>query len=336
MEAASLETTSIDEAKALLYAQPVESFVDERNALVKTIRSGGDRALANEVKALRKPSAVAALVNQVVRSDPDGVDLILQAAELLRSAQAGALDGATINTSELQQQYRAAIHSLTQSATSRRAEVRSALEAATIDEASNEDLRTGCLVIVPTPVSIFGTAVPAPSATNSATESDIETEPVVAPMPEQPVDELAERRALRRSDKVAAQAAEKVEVAKKKAAVAKADRQRKEAEKERQKQRKELQKCHRNALREHLASLDDEDASSEAVAQAEQELIKADDEIESAEQSLAELRARREATATTLNRSEQAKTEARLRVEEARAVVDTLAETLAALDDLQP
>jgi hypothetical protein len=322
LEAASLETTTIAEAKALLYAQPVESFVAERDALVKAIRSGGDRALANAVKALRKPSAVAAVVNQVVRADPDGVELILQAAALLRSAQAGALDGTTINTSELQQQYRAAIQGLAQSATSRRVEVRSALEAATIDEASNEDLRTGCLVVVPTPVSIFGSAAPAPTATKAKTEPDSKTEPV---------DELEERRALHRSNKAAAK-----EAAKEKAAAAEAERQRQDAEKERRKKLKELQKRHREALQAHLAALDEKEAASQAVALAEQELIDHDDEIESAEQALAELRVRREKSAAMRDRSRQAKSEAYLRVEEAHAAVDAVAETLAALAESQP
>ena len=146
--------TSVDEAKVTLYGQPLESFVTERDTLVRELRTAGERELAAEVKQLRKPSAVAAEVNRVVRADPNGVDLILQAAELLRAAQTGALDDSTVSAGELQQQYRAAIQALAQSADSRRVEVRAALEAATIDIDSNDDLRMGALVVVPKPVAV--------------------------------------------------------------------------------------------------------------------------------------------------------------------------------------
>ena len=134
-KATPVDPTSLDDAKELLYGLPLESFVAERDVLVKQIRAAGNRALANKVKTLRKPSTVAAEVNHIVRADPAGIDLILQAATLLRAAQTGALEGSTIHASELQQQYRAAIQGLSRSAPSRRAEVRAALEAATIDEA---------------------------------------------------------------------------------------------------------------------------------------------------------------------------------------------------------
>ena len=171
--------STIDEAKAELYGVPNESFVAERDAMVKALRQQKDRDLANEVKALRKPSAVAAEVNRIVRADVDGVELILQAAELLRAAQSGALGDADV--AGLQQQYRAAIQAMAQSADAYRVEVRAALEAATIDVNSNDALRTGTLVVVPTPVSIFGVAPP--------TEVP----------PSAPTDELAARRAKKSS-----------------------------------------------------------------------------------------------------------------------------------------
>jgi hypothetical protein len=323
----TVEPATIDQAKAVLYGQPVESFVAERNALVKAIRTGGDRALANEVKALRRPSAVAAEVNRIVRADPDGVDLILQAAALLRAVQSGAVDGTVVNASELQQQYRAAVQALAQSATDRRAEVRAALEAATIDEASNEDLRSGCLVVVPSPVSVFGSTAPT------------DTEPETRPPTEQPVDELEKRRALHRSEKAAAndaaavQAAANEAAAQAKAAAEEAARQRKEAEKARRKERKKLQSRQRDARRAHLAAIAEEEAASLAVERANQELVEADEEIDAAEAALAELRVRRVQTIAERDRNEQAKTEAGLRAAEAQAVLDDCAETLRALDD---
>jgi len=323
---APLTAETFDEAKRALYGHPAASFVAERNALVKEIRAGGDRALANEVKLLRKPSAVAAEVNQVVRSDPDGVELILQAAALLRSAQAGALDGTVVKASELQEQYRGAIQALSQSASSRRPEVRAALEAATIDEASNEDLRAGCLVVVPTPVSVFDSA------------SGARTKPAAAQ-----VDELEERRAKRRAEKAtkakaaedaaveeaaAKEAAVKEAAAIKAAADAEAERERKAAEKERQKKRKALQKRHREALRAHLGALDDEEAASDAVGEADRELAERDEQIEVAERELVELRDTREELVASRDHIVQAKAESQQRVEEAQAAVDALASEL--------
>jgi len=75
-----MPVSSLAEAKVRLYGEPADVFVAERNTLVKEVRTNGDRDLANEIKTLRKPSAVAAEVNAVVRADPDGVALILQAA----------------------------------------------------------------------------------------------------------------------------------------------------------------------------------------------------------------------------------------------------------------
>ncbi len=330
----------------------------ERDALVKEIRGSGDRTLANAVKALRKPSAVAAEVNQIVRDDPDGIDLILQAAALLRSAQAGALEGTEINAAELQQQYRAAIQALAQSATTRRVEVRAALEAATIDEASNEDLRSGCLVVVPTPTSIFGSAAPSSAALEVETEAHSESEA----SPEQPVDELEERRERRRANKAAKkptattaasaanaerkrkaaqkEAAEKAAAAREaaeaqaaaKQAAAEAERQRKAAEKERQKKRKDAQKRHRDAVRNHLTALDAEAAAAMAAEQAEQDVNETDREIATAEQTLAELRVLRDRRVADLDRRQQAMTDTQRRAAEAQEAVDTLAEALAALE----
>ena len=57
--AADLES-AIDD----LYQLPLEAFVAERNALATAVRKAGDRAAADRVKALAKPSATAWAVNQ--------------------------------------------------------------------------------------------------------------------------------------------------------------------------------------------------------------------------------------------------------------------------------
>ena len=327
-----MDPTSLDDAKELLYGLPLESFVAERDVLVKQIRAAGNRALANKVKTLRNPSTVAAEVNHIVRADPAGIDLILQAATLLRAAQTGALEGSTIHASELQQQYRAAIQGLSQSAPARRAEVRAALEAATIDEASQADLRSGCLVVVPTPVSLFGTVPPPPA---SATEE-----------PSPPVDELEARRVRRRAsndngqsqadeDGVAAQAAEQA-AAEKEAATAEkrraAEAQRKGAEKERQRKLTALKKEHRDALGTHLAALNAEEAAAAEAAHADQAVADTAHEQAALEQALAVVQVQRATAEKARANAETAKANAHGRAEQAEAKVDALAHVIAALE----
>lgn len=327
-----MDPTSLDDAKELLYGLPLESFVAERDVLVKQIRAAGNRALANKVKTLRKPSTVAAEVNHIVWADPAGTDLILQAATLLRAAQTGALEGSTIHASELQQQYRAAIQGLSQSAPARRAEVRAALEAATIDEASQADLRSGCLVVVPTPVSLFGTVPPPPA---SATEE-----------PSPPVDELEARRVRRRASNdngqsqadeegVAAQAAEQA-AAEKEAATAEkrraAEAQRKGAEKERQRKLTALKKEHRDALGTHLAALNAEEAAAAEAAHADQAVADTAHEQATLEHALAVVHVRRATAEKARANAETAKANAHGRAEQAEAKVDALAHVIAALE----
>lgn len=72
-----------------LYALPAEDFVAARNERAATLRSAGDRALADSVRALRKPSAAAAAVNRLVRERPEAVGELIEIGESLRRA----LDG---------------------------------------------------------------------------------------------------------------------------------------------------------------------------------------------------------------------------------------------------
>ena len=330
------DPTSLDEAKELLYELPLKSFVAERDFLVKQIWAAGNRDLANEVKTLRKPSMVAAEVNHIVRADPEGVDLILQAATLLRAAQTGALEGSTIDASELQQQYRAAIRGLSQSAPTRRAEVRAALEAATIDEASQDDLRSGCLVVVPTTVSVFGTAPPSPAiAPTSATEE-----------PSPPVDELEARRVRRRAsnDKdqpqadeegAAERAAAEKEAAtaeKRRAAEAEAEPQRKRAEKERQRKLTALKREHSEALGTYLAALNAEEVAAAEAAHADQAVADTAREQAALEQALAVVQVQRATAEKARANAETAKANAHERAEQAEAKVDALAQIIAAFE----
>jgi hypothetical protein len=76
-----------------LYGVPMDRFVPERAALVRALRSAGEREQAASVAALRKPSVAAWAVNQLVRTRRAEVDGLLRAGDALREAQAGVLSG---------------------------------------------------------------------------------------------------------------------------------------------------------------------------------------------------------------------------------------------------
>src|SRR3954451_15499756 len=76
-----------------LYGRPLDAFVPERDALAKPLRADGDRAAADAVKALRKPSVAAWAVNQAVRSQPKAARTLWDAGDALIQAQEELLGG---------------------------------------------------------------------------------------------------------------------------------------------------------------------------------------------------------------------------------------------------
>lgn len=75
------------EAEAL-YALDLGDFTPTRDARAKDLRAE-DRDLAAAVKALRKPSTAAWVVNLLVRRETEQVDQLLEVGAALRRAQAG-------------------------------------------------------------------------------------------------------------------------------------------------------------------------------------------------------------------------------------------------------
>jgi hypothetical protein len=61
-------------ALAGLYHGPLEQFTPQRNALVKELRAGDERGAAAWVKALRRPTRAAWLVNQLSVRKSDQVE----------------------------------------------------------------------------------------------------------------------------------------------------------------------------------------------------------------------------------------------------------------------
>jgi len=58
---------STDEIADRLYALPLEEFTQARNDAANDLRKAGRRDEAEEIKALRKPTAAAGAVNRLVR-----------------------------------------------------------------------------------------------------------------------------------------------------------------------------------------------------------------------------------------------------------------------------
>jgi hypothetical protein len=70
-----------------LYALPLDEFTPARNELAKKLAAGGDKAAADAVRALRKPSVPAWAANQVARRDPKGIAALFDTGKQLRAAQ---------------------------------------------------------------------------------------------------------------------------------------------------------------------------------------------------------------------------------------------------------
>jgi len=82
-----------EDAVDALYGLPLDEFTPRRDALVKELRGAGKRDEAAWVKALRKPSATAWLVNQLARTQKSDARRVLDSGDALRAAQERALSG---------------------------------------------------------------------------------------------------------------------------------------------------------------------------------------------------------------------------------------------------
>src|SRR3989442_10686034 len=84
---------NLEEALDRLYGLERESFVAERDTLVRELRTAGERETAELVKQLRKPTLAAWTINQLARQERRDVDLLLDAGHRLREAQERGLPG---------------------------------------------------------------------------------------------------------------------------------------------------------------------------------------------------------------------------------------------------
>ena len=207
-----------------LYGLALDRFIPERAALVRTLRSAGEREQAATVGALRKPSLAAWAVNQLIRTQPRESEELFAAGDALREVQNGVLAGSA-DARDLRSaaaQERDAVdalvaaargllssggHELSAATVERVAET---LHAAALDDEARTQVSEGRLVRELRHVGL-GAGLGAAVAPPPARARDAATEPAVAPKrdaaPER--DAAAEREATR--ERKAAEAAERRE-----------------------------------------------------------------------------------------------------------------------------
>ncbi len=131
-----------------LYALPPEEFTPARDAAVKLVSGAQAKAL----KALRRPTVAAWVVNTLVRRDHDLLEQLLELGNDLAQAQSSR-DAAALRTlTDQRRQLVGAVARRAEELADRelsaavREEVAATLEAALSDEASAAAVRTGALV----------------------------------------------------------------------------------------------------------------------------------------------------------------------------------------------
>ncbi len=145
---------TLEEVATELYGLPAGEFTAARNARAKELQAGGDKPLAAAVRKLGRPSAAAALANQLVRHDPEVLQPVLDLGVALRQASA-SLDGPAMRT--LSRQQRDAVTPVLRRARALAAdngekvseqtlrELEETLRAAIADDGAAEQLMAGCL-----------------------------------------------------------------------------------------------------------------------------------------------------------------------------------------------
>ena len=152
-----MESDADEETHALsdrLYALAREEFVAERDKLARQLKRDGDPDAASEVRALRKPTAVAWLANQLAREQPNDVEDLIETGERVRRAQESAIgggEGAALR--DAAKELRLAIDGLVKKASQLRGaksaalgDLPATLQAAATDPDGQRQLRAGRLV----------------------------------------------------------------------------------------------------------------------------------------------------------------------------------------------
>lgn len=284
-----------------LYALPLAEFTPARDARAKELKG---TPLAAQVKALRKPSTAAWLVDLLVRRQPDQVDQLLAVGAALREAQQAMSAGELRSLTKQRRQVTAAVaqhvrrlaaeegHRVTDAVAD---QVEDTLTAAMVDAECGRAVRSGLLVaalrttgLEPLEPDVVAAAVAVPEALGfSAT-------PREAPEPQRPElhlvpdpDKEAKARAAAEERLAVATSAYEEAVEEHGAAV---------AEVERLTARSLQLQAELDELRRRLAELEEE---SESV---DEELGEAEDERDEAAAGLRTATADRDAARAALDR----------------------------------
>jgi hypothetical protein len=131
----------LDSVADELYGLPPEEFTAARDAAAK---AAGEPVLNKAIKALRKPTVSAHVVNRIVRDGPDDLDELLALGDELRTAMSGGKG----DVRQLSEQRRELVTSLVAAdlPASIRDGVTATLEAATADPQLGAAVRSGRLV----------------------------------------------------------------------------------------------------------------------------------------------------------------------------------------------
>lgn len=241
-----------------LYAQPLRSFVSARD---ERARAAEDRSLGAAIRALRKPSIAAHVVNVFAQERAAALAEALELAQELREAQA-ELDAAAL--ADLGRQRRALTRRLAEQAAELARErgekvtagtldaVQQTISAAFFDAQAARAVASGRLVRELEPATGFG--VDLDDAVGGGAVDDGEP-------PSAPVDELAQRRKRREAERRVQQAEH---------ARAAAQREQRQATAEADEARRRIDEC------------------AEDVAEAERRLAHARQELSRAERAAAE------------------------------------------------
>jgi hypothetical protein len=84
---------STEDEIATLYSLPLDEFTAKRDALAKRLRDEDDRAEAERIRKLKKPTRSAWAVNRGARADPAAARRLIDAGKRLEGAQNAALGG---------------------------------------------------------------------------------------------------------------------------------------------------------------------------------------------------------------------------------------------------
>ena len=134
-----------------LYGAPPEQFTARRDELARQAGAEGDKALATAVRALRRPTAAAWVVNYLVREDSDAVEALVALGERMREAQSTLSGDADASpqprAAERAARARPARHRARRGSVSASvtAEVEQTLRAVLADEDASAAVRSGCL-----------------------------------------------------------------------------------------------------------------------------------------------------------------------------------------------